>query len=396
MMRILWILSSGWREGGAENYAAALKPVLEREGHTVRILASDDRQDMPQFSDYQFRAHRGPLRAIFHMCNFSAYRILKRVLAEFEPDLVHIHTIGHASPIILFPLKSYPTIVTAHGPEGFIKSLVLFCFPRSYFKDEPRTSSSLKLIGKCRLIYHKLVGDPLYRRGFRNVDAIIAPSRHMQTVLSGDGYDSTVIPNGVSLFPYHAVAKETLSRQILYCGRLEAYKGVEYLLRAFAEIRARFPDARLAIAGDGSHRLDLIRLADDLLIADAVEFLGHLDAKQVERAYAASAVAVMPSTEVETFGNSGIEAMSIGRPVIASRVGGITDWLIDGKTGCLIEPRNPRAISDAVIRLFSDQDTLLSMMKASRNQAEKFDLKIHADHLMDFYSEVILRYARMK
>lgn len=384
-MKILWVTSSGWKEGGAENLLCMIRPILEAQGHSVRVLSSDDRPDMPHFSDVEFPAHRGVLRPLFHTFNIQAYWKIKKVLKEFKPDVVHIHTIGHASPAILLALQAYPTLLTVHGPEGFVKGLLMWCFPQSYFRHGTYDVADLTFVGVMRLWYHRLVMEPLYALGFRRIDTIIAPSRYIQSLLAREGRDSVVLPNGADLFPYRPLTSRGITHTIVYAGRLEKYKGVEYLIRSLPAVLARFPDTTLLIAGSGTEQATLERLILDLNIAHAVTLCGYKERHELERLYVQASVVVMPSVGVEAFGLIGIEAMSVGRPVIATNVGGIPDWLQDNVTGLLVAPKDADAISDAIITLFSDEQTLLEMAKRARARAELFTVSTHVKRLLELY-----------
>ncbi len=384
-MKILWVTSSGWKEGGAENLLVMIRPILEKRGHVVRVLSSDDRPDMPHFSDDEFPAHHGLLRPIFHAFNPQAYWKMKNVLKTFQPDVVHVHTIGHASPAILFPLKKYPTLLTVHGPEGFIKSLLAWCFPDSYFRHGEHDMNDLRFAGKLRRMYHHIIMDPLYAFGFRNIDTIIAPSTYIQRLLKNEGRESVLLPNGVELFPYGPLQQDKLTQTIVYAGRLEKYKGVEYLLRALPNVLERFPHTTLLVAGQGKDTTSLQELARTLGIERAVTWCGYIDRQALVKLYEKANVVVMPSTGVEAFGLIGIEAMSVGRPVIATDVGGIPDWLVDNVTGFLVPPKDSAALSHAIIRLFSDASMLLEMGRQARLRAEMFDVERHVEGLLAIY-----------
>lgn len=394
-MKILWIISSRWKEGGAENYLMLLRPFLEQQGHEVKILASDDRPDMPHFNDYSYCSHSGVLRGFFHTWNPSAYYTLKHILKEWKPDVVHVHTIGHGSPAVLFPLKGFPTLLTMHGPEGFMKTLRLWCFPKSYFLNGECKKENLLLIGKLRLLYHRLITDPLYAIGLRNITTVISPSTYMQKVAEKEGMKGMIIiPNGTTLFSHHPLALHELNQTIIYAGRLEHNKGVGVLLDAFSAVVKGFPKAQLLIVGDGSVREELEERVRALGMMEHVSFVGHVDRAQLEDLYARSMIAFMPSIWVEAFGLAGLEAMSVGRPVIASRVGGISDWLIDGKTGYLVEPADATAISEKIIHLFSHPALLLEMMENARKRSLDFSMKVHADRMMEAYADARSRVAK--
>lgn len=390
-MKILWIISSGWKEGGAENYLVLLKPHLESLGNEVRIFAGDDRKDMPHFSDYEFPVHRGVLGVLGATVNVGAYRALKKVLHEYQPDIVHIHTIGHASPLILFALKGYQTALTFHGPEGFLPSLLLRCFPSSYFRKVSvnRDACHLRLKGIIRLLYHRIVTDPLYAVGLKNISVFISPSKYMEDIARQDGFTSVLVPNGTTLFAYAKKETKDLAHRIAFAGRLEKGKGVDVLLRAFQHVYQAFPDARLMVAGDGVEKTALIQLAQELRVESAIDFLGYVDRSRLEDLYVHADIAVMPSVWTEAFGLSGVEAMSVGRPVVASRIGGIPEWLIDGETGYLVPSGDVAALAEAIQKIFADPDLLARMMEHARKRAEEFSIEVHARRIQDLYTRLL-------
>jgi glycosyltransferase involved in cell wall biosynthesis len=390
-LRILWVVSSGWKEGGVENLLVLAKEELEQQGHVVRTLSSDARPDMPHFSDSEYPTPRGLLRPFLYSYNPAAKRAIERAISEFSPDVVHIHTIGHASPSILFGLKGIPTVLTVHGPEGFVKSLIPACQPPTDFKNESHDVRHMNLKGKLRYTYHRFVNGPIYALGFKHISSIATPSRYMNALATLDGLPNVIFPNGIELLEARALPSGGPHHRIVYAGRLETYKGVNVLLRAFAEFLKRYPKAHLRIAGEGSVRESLDALVSTLGIGDRIEFLGHIDRAGLQELYEWSEVAVMPSTWVEAFGLSGIEAMSVGRPVIASRVGGIPDWLIDGKTGSLVPPGDVRALLDALLWTYEDRGLLSRLSVAARDRALEFGLAAHVDSLLSFYARAISR-----
>jgi glycosyltransferase involved in cell wall biosynthesis len=161
-----------------------------------------------------------------------------------------------------------------------------------------------------------------------------------------------VIPNAIS--PSGKASGD--SRRVIYVGRLIDVKGVEYLIRAMKIIRNK---ASLLVVGDGKDRKGLERLSKGL----DVRFAGEVGRDRIIEYMGESCVLVLPSIS-EGFPNIVLEAMSLGVPVIASRVGGIPDIVKDGETGFLVEPGNPRDIAKYI-------DLLLGNRKLRREMSEK-------------------------
>ncbi|HSW79453.1 MAG TPA: glycosyltransferase, partial [Candidatus Saccharimonadales bacterium] len=84
---------------------------------------------------------------------------------------------------------------------------------------------------------------------------------------------------------------------------------------------------------------------------------------------------VLPSTWPETFGKVGVEAMSVGRPVVATDVGGVRDWLYDGKNGFLVEPNHPEQIAEKIITILSSKTKIQKMSKEAAKTSQDFAIE---------------------
>jgi glycosyltransferase involved in cell wall biosynthesis len=139
---------------------------------------------------------------------------------------------------------------------------------------------------------------------------------------------------------------------IATAGKLHAGKGVFDLLRAAENIAKRYPALRLLYVGDGPERAALQEEAAGLSMHGRIVFAGLRN--DMERMYAAMDLFVLPSTCREAFGMVIIEAMAMGRPVVATATGGIPEVVRDGINGILVEPGDPAGLADAVSRLLDD------------------------------------------
>jgi len=166
---------------------------------------------------------------------------------------------------------------------------------------------------------------------------------------------TTVIPNGLDLAAYAALARERLwpGRPVLgTVANLSRDKDPVTLLRGFAEIRKTFPCARLVIVGDGPEAGAARAEAERLGVAPDVEFLGFRG--DVPRVLAALDVFVL-STRTEGMGIAILEAMAAGVPVVASAVGGVPEVVEDGVTGRLFAAGDAAALRDAVVEILNDR-----------------------------------------
>jgi glycosyltransferase involved in cell wall biosynthesis len=159
----------------------------------------------------------------------------------------------------------------------------------------------------------------------------------------------------------------------LYVGSLIRRKRVDILLRAFAEVKAKSPRARLVIVGGGPLETELKALATELGVNDAVQFTGLL--KEFPLELFRSADLFVSASESESFGLVFGEAMAFRLPVVACRVGGIPEVVEDGVTGRLVPANDPAAMSKALLELLQDNQVRLRMGEAAAKRVtDKFQL----------------------
>lgn len=175
---------------------------------------------------------------------------------------------------------------------------------------------------------------------------------------------------------------------LLHCSRLEPEKGGDVAIRAFAQLRSQHPSLRLIIAGDGSQREELLALAVHLRVSDGIHFIGHVPNHELPAFYNACTVFLYPTLAVESFGIAVAEAMACGRPVVASRRGGILTSIEDQETGLLVPAGNSTALARAVGRLLADPSACARIGKAARVKAEQ---NLSTVRMVDDVLTVVLR-----
>jgi glycosyltransferase involved in cell wall biosynthesis len=171
---------------------------------------------------------------------------------------------------------------------------------------------------------------------------------------------------------------ETANPCLLVVGSISRGRGQDVALRALVRVRERFPDARLVILGAPHQRSvdlafadELRALATELRIEDSVLFVPPTDA--MADIYAAADVVLNPARVAEAFGRAGAEALMAGRPVIASRVGGIPETLREGVDALLVQPGDAEALAGAVAQLVTEPDRAERMVDSGRGRViERF------------------------
>jgi glycosyltransferase involved in cell wall biosynthesis len=390
-VKVLEIISLGYVAGGAENIIAKINPYLLDKGHSVKILASDIGTDKQHFNDYTFKSinHAGPLKLLFFLFNPSAFFTLRKILQEYQPDIVHLHTMNQLGPSILFLLKKYPTVMTLHGPESFLRNLLPWFLLPVHFKQRSYDQKDLTLAGKFTYFYFNSIQKVLYTIGLKHVDIFIAPSKYMQHLAEVDVSPIIHVPNFIELRTFHPLKH---NYNLLFVGRLEQVKGVEFLIQALPLIIQAFPHTTLTIVGDGSTKANLLELTTRLQLEHYVHFAGWIENKDLDRYYEQASIVVVPSAYAEAFGIVILEAMSVGRPVIATRVGGIPEIVDDGVDGYLVEPSNAAQIAERAIKLFSQDALLIELGRNARKKAESFTIEKYVGDLEKVYETTISNY----
>jgi len=166
-------------------------------------------------------------------------------------------------------------------------------------------------------------------------------------------------------------------------GRLVPIKGLEWLLKAAPRILAEFPEACFVIIGDGPMLGELRELTSQLGIGLQVVFGGARE--DVPECLAAFDLFVLPSLN-EGMGRVLLEAMAVGCPVVATRVGGIPDIVADGTTGLLVPPRNDRALAEAILTLLRDRARRVTYGEAARRHVDgRFDVETMVRNIERLY-----------
>lgn len=200
---------------------------------------------------------------------------------------------------------------------------------------------------------------------------IVVPSEYLRGIFERHGHAATVIVNVVDRSAFAFRERSRLSPRLLSVRNLEAHYGVDTVIRAFAHVRARRPDATLTIAGAGRERTALERLVDELGVR-GVRFLGRVERDAMPRLYADADVLVNASV-IDNQPVSLLEAWSSGVPVVTTPTGAIGEMVDGGRTGVIVPPGDDTAMADAVGRLLDNPSMALALAREGRLEAERYD-----------------------
>lgn len=198
----------------------------------------------------------------------------------------------------------------------------------------------------------------------------------------------TVVHNGIDLAPYAQYHRQAFhwTRKFIIgmIARLDAEKGIAYLLRAFHDLLPLLPHARLIIVGDGPERRELEWLARRLGVAEKVQWVGFQE--NVSEWVKSFDCFVLPSVGRESFGIVLLEALASGCPVIASNLGGIPEVIENGRTGILVEPGDAGFLMSALLYVYRHPDVAMKLGSQGRARVHAhFSLQAKLEELLDLF-----------
>ncbi len=235
----------------------------------------------------------------------------------------------------------------------------------------------------------------LYRTALPQVDQLITISAHskeiLQTELTERGYNGPLhmIPCGMPLEEISQYeTAETTSKRIVCVSRLQAGKGQDLLIRAFAQVLSSHPDATLHIVGEGGTKTSLKQLASELNIQSQVIFRGFVDDALLEIAQAD--ICVFPTVwDMEGFGLVAIEAMALGTPLVAFDHGPIGEIVTNGETGLLATASDIKALATHITTLLEDDALQEKISAAAREHVQQtYDIRQIAHQYADVLDKV--------
>lgn len=372
--RILIINDHIFFGGGGDAVLRLERRTYEEAGYRVFTFSqSEDEVQGTADRDFVFRESRSrPVRKLGKfLYHPGVYRALVKVLDSVRPHLVRLHLISKYPVSIYDALEGYPVVQTLHGPN-------LFCATSWGCLKKNGADCEMGVGWKCAargcvsypaLLLHWSLHRRLAPLAKKRVRLFLCPSKHLhQSCVSLGFTPAEHMPLAIDEELHNsAPAPHAGPPTILFVGVLEVVKGPHILLDAFRTIRRQVPDARLVYAGRGSLVPVLREKAARLGMQEAVQFLGFVEHSTMVRLYQQAHVAALPSIWKEQFGLVGPEALACGVPCVASRIGGIPEWLHDGEWGYLVPPRDPDALAHRICKLLQDRRLRLAFGERGRD-----------------------------
>ncbi|MDT4895764.1 MAG: hypothetical protein QOH25_841 [Acidobacteriota bacterium] len=220
----------------------------------------------------------------------------------------------------------------------------------------------------------------------RLADTIVVQSNYLVEVFARFGLRTRAIFNHIETENFHFRERRPLRPVFLSNRNLEPHYNVGCVLRAFALVQQRFPDARLKVVGDGSQRLELERLARELGLRQT-EFTG-LVAPDCMPALYTEADIYLNGSEIDNMPLSILESFAAGLPVVTTDAGGIPFIVQDGETGMIVHKGDYEAMAERAIRLLEDNNLAMKIAKQAREEVSRYSWEAVRGEWLAVYQEL--------
>ena len=367
--------------GGVEEFCRQLAHQLRARGVEVIVLTNRWPRSLPEVEIFEgipvyslpLRVNVGTWKSRLTALATGGLirRRVRRILRRHRAEVLHVHCVSFNAVYALAARRQLglPLVVTSHGE--------LTMDSGGIFQRQRWAQDTLR--------------DCLHAAGY-----VTAPSEQTFAELAA-WYGQPLrlkgeaIPNGIALDAPSSAPWTHPRPYVLAIGRHVLQKGFDVLLRAVAELGQASPSPfDLLLAGDGAEQAALRALAEDLGLADRVRFVGRVEHSQALALFAGCLFFVLPSRH-EPFGLVNLEAMAAGKAVIASRVGGVPEIVVDGETGLLVPAEDVSALAGALARLAGDPGLRDRLGAAGRRRAELFAWPVVVERYLAVYGRVLGR-----
>ncbi len=304
------------------------------------------------------------------MDNYTVIRLPSRYLNIYNPPYVRISKVREA----LDELR--PDVVDLHyrWSGSLIKGVLGYEGPKIY------TCHNTLGEGVGLTHYASELNDRIFLRHLHKFDRVVCVSDYMRRDVAARGYSEDrllTIYNGVDI-------PEKTSQDgdyILSLGRLVRLKGLDCLIRAM-----QHTNCHLRVCGEGPERKNLERLSQHLGLTDRIDFMGWISEEEKKRMLCECRMFVIPSVH-EAYGMVAAEAMSYGKPVIASNTGGLPE--VVGDAGILVPPQDEMALAEAINALGQDEGRRAQLGNAAKERMKAFSWDEMAKRTLETYQEVV-------
>ena len=391
--------------GGAELVAHQVALQMTALGHEVAVFAGKPvHEDAPATLEHDvydglpvYRCARTRQDYDVTGTNYVDLKLdrqFQTVLRDFRPDVVHAHNLlGLSARILILAAEAGARVfLTFHDFWGFCLRNTLMLENETLCADWSGCENCLPPARTARPPLR--LRQDLLAVAFDHVDRFICPSAFVRDKYIAAGFPieySALVRNGIDTALFAAVsplrprsfsAEDPL--RLMFAGYLGSHKGVHLLPRVIAAMRHR-GKIRLELYGEGPHDLSLRAQIAQLGLGSVIRFKGKLQPEAMVGAYECNEALVLPSIWSENQPVCIMEAMACGRPIIASRIGGIPEMIDHGREGFLCAPGDVPALAAALDRLIEAPQQVIEMGARARARVAEQSYRQQAENLLDLF-----------
>lgn len=349
-------------QGGSAVHTAWMVKLLDKEKYSSSLLCGsldqltpEEERDLKDACEV-FTIEPGLKRDPHPYYDFTAIFKLYKFYKKHRFDIIHTHT-SKAGFVGRIAAVMYGAKMVVHSPHGHI-------FYGYFGKLKTRIYIIMEQIA-ARFTDRMLVFTDLAIQD--HLDVGVGKREMFRVVPSGVPIDMYLQPATPPEKVRQSLNIPLSAKVIGGCARIDHVKGVRFLVEAFFKLASKRDDIYLVVAGEGDEREELTALIKEKGFEDRAMLLGLR--RDIPDLYHAMDIFVLPSLN-EGYGKVIVEAMSAGRPVVATNVGGVSTIVQDGITGLLVPPGNATAIADAVEKLLNDPKQTLEMGAIGRQSVK--------------------------
>ncbi len=365
-MRILLWMSDFWPAiGGVEIHATKFLRAMKACGHEFIVIAARDSLGSPEETQFQgIPVYRFPFWNAYNNID-QVVEILEKISKlkrTYRPDLIHRNAVGVGDFFHLLTAHACqaPLLVTLHG------------------RWLPHANA---LVTQTLRVASWVVG---CSKAILTIGQQLAPEIRTRSSIVYNAMEDSELPP--TPLPFEGP-------RLLCLGRMAAVKGFDIALHAMVSLCRRYPAVRVIMAGDGPERPGLEKQAADLGLLERVDFLGWVHPDKVPALINTATIVIMPS-RFESFSIAALQAAHMGRPIVGTRVGGLSEFIVHRETGLLVDEEDSEGLASAIAFLLDHPDHAIRMGEEARIRVKtKFGWRQHINTYDDLYRKMIKEYS---
>ncbi|PKM51012.1 MAG: hypothetical protein CVV02_08750 [Firmicutes bacterium HGW-Firmicutes-7] len=347
------------RKGGGALYSYEMTKALSNKAEVLYIVSKQAENigeiraiSKGNFELYEMDTYMDIKSLIVSTLKVGKFLKMRRRVREFNPTIIY-HPMSHTWTFIInYFLKKYKKVLTIHDPVSHLgeKNIIMSFTHKIEIKQCDRF-----------VILSKIFIEELIRQGINH-----------QMI--------TVIPHGIfDNYKRTKFEEKTYQMRLLFFGRISEYKGVGVLLEAFKIIKREVVEASLLVVGSG----DMSKYDKLVKETDGIEVVNQwITDEEVEKYFNKTDILVVPYIDASQSGVI-LTAYGFNMPVIATKIGGLPEQVVNKETGILVEPNNVEDLANACISLLNQPEMVKSMGKNAYDFAnEKYNWNVLSDSLM--------------